>query len=139
MSSINSLDNVIFKINELIPKNSGVTKVEFEGPEVAIYSKNIDVLLDDEGLISKIARTIRKRVVIRSDPSIRLPFDKTKNIIKNIFDDLKLNIGDIDFDETIGEVIIQLERPSQLKSNSTSLVDITLQTKWRPKIIRIPH
>ena len=138
MSSINSLDNVVFKINELIPKNSGVTKVEFEGPEVAIYSKNIDVLLDDEGLISKIARTIRKRVVIRSDPSIRLPFDKTKNIIKNIFDDLKLNIGDIDFDETIGEVIIQLERPSQVKSNSTSLVDITLQTKWRPKIIRIP-
>ena len=53
MSSINSLDNVIFKINELIPKNSGVTKVEFEGPEVAIYSKNIDVLLDDEGNLIK--------------------------------------------------------------------------------------
>ena len=76
MSSERSLERITDQIHSLVPDDSQITLIEFEGPEVAIYSKNIEVLMDSKRLIPKIAKTIRKRVVVRSDPDIRLPKEK---------------------------------------------------------------
>ncbi|MHA2403278.1 MAG: beta-CASP ribonuclease aCPSF1, partial [Candidatus Kariarchaeaceae archaeon] len=117
---------------------ANISTIEFEGPEIAIYSKNPGVLVDDSGLISQIARTIRKRVVIRSDPSIRLDEEVVRKRIPEIIGSI-VNLGDIDFDQSMGEVIIHVDKPGKLKSKDVSyLKQITRETLWRPKIYRIP-
>ncbi|OLS22762.1 MAG: Ribonuclease [Candidatus Heimdallarchaeota archaeon LC_2] len=138
MSSEHVLDKVSNQINRIIPANAGVTAIEFEGPEVAIYSKNISVLIDSEGLLSQIARTIRKRVVIRSDPAVRLPIDKVLEKLKKILHD-KVIIGDIEFDKNMGEVIIYVDKPNKLTRKQDDMINtITKETLWRPKFFRIP-
>jgi KH/beta-lactamase-domain protein len=138
VSSERALEKVKEEIYKIIPQDAMITLIEFEGPEVGIYSKNIEVLLDVRGMIAKIARRIRKRVTIRSDPSIRLPKDKTKDIISQIIGE-QVEIGDIDFDETIGEVLIHVDRPSKIaKKEGDFKNEILRQTNWRPNILRIP-
>jgi len=138
LSSEHVLDKVSNQINRIIPANAGVTAIEFEGPEVAIYSKNISVLIDSEGLLSQIARTIRKRVVIRSDPAVRLPIDKVLEKLKKILHD-KVIIGDIEFDKNMGEVIIYVDKPNKLTRKQDDMINtITKETLWRPKFFRIP-
>lgn len=138
MSSERVLDNIKKQIFNIVPDDAEITQIEFEGPEVGIYSKNIEVLVDDSGLISQIARTIRKRVVIRSDPSIRLPHDVVKQEIERILAE-KVEIGDINFDDTVGEVIIHVDKPAKIVGKDHDyLNEIIIQTKWRPNIYRIP-
>ncbi|MCH8906275.1 MAG: beta-CASP ribonuclease aCPSF1 [Candidatus Heimdallarchaeota archaeon] len=122
----------------MVPANARITSIEFEGSEVAIYSKDLDVLFDVDGLVSKIARTIRKRVVIRSDPSIRLPEDEVRAIIATELEG-KVEVGHIDFDESLGEVIIHVDKPNKISARtSDTLKELTRKTKWRPNILRIP-
>ena len=94
MSSERVLDKIRSEIEKIVPKDAEITKIEFEGPEVAIYSKNITVLTSSD-LITQIARTIRKRVVIRSDPKIRKSHEDVRKIIEAILE-RHVEIGDID-------------------------------------------
>jgi KH/beta-lactamase-domain protein len=138
LSSERILENISEKIQKIVPVDANISTIEFEGPEIAIYSKNPGVLVDDSGLISQIARTIRKRVVIRSDPSIRLDEEVVRKRIPEIIGSI-VNLGDIDFDQSMGEVIIHVDKPGKLKSKDVSyLKQITRETLWRPKIYRIP-
>ncbi|MEE8632360.1 MAG: beta-CASP ribonuclease aCPSF1, partial [Candidatus Bathyarchaeia archaeon] len=65
-----------------IPKQAEVTRIEFEGPALAIYVKKPEVLISQSSIISEIVASIRKRIVIRSDPSVRLPEPEAMRIIK---------------------------------------------------------
>ena len=59
-------------ILEHVPKEAEVTRIEYEGPTLAVYTKRPEVLADQSSLIAGIVNVIRKRIVIRSDPSVRL-------------------------------------------------------------------
>ena len=54
------------KIKELIPKEAEVSKVEFEGPDIAVYAKNIQFIYSDEHVIKNISASIKKRLIVRS-------------------------------------------------------------------------
>ncbi|MCY3412769.1 MAG: beta-CASP ribonuclease aCPSF1 [Candidatus Heimdallarchaeota archaeon] len=137
MSSERNLVDIEHVIYELVPKRSEITRVEFEGPEVAIYSNNFENIIDSD-LISNIARTIKKRVVFRSDPSIRLPYDEAKMRVLDLFKG-EVEIGDIYFDDILGEIIIHVDSPGQLiGKNRVGLNNIIEETKWRPRVLRIP-
>jgi predicted metal-dependent RNase len=60
-------------ILEHVPKEAEVTRVEYEGPMLAVYAKKPEILVEQSSLIADIVSVIRKRIVIRSDPSVRLP------------------------------------------------------------------
>ncbi len=138
MSSEIILGQIKEKIKAIVPADAELSIIEFEGPEVAIYSKNPKVLVNDSGLISQIARSIRKRVVIRSDPSIRMDQDIVKTKILEIIGDA-VTVGDIDFDESMGEVIIHVDKPGKLFGKDAIIIrKITGETLWRPNIYRIP-
>ncbi|MEE9409873.1 MAG: beta-CASP ribonuclease aCPSF1, partial [Candidatus Heimdallarchaeota archaeon] len=77
MSYKEVLEETSQKILAELPKNSEVSLIEFEGPEVAVYSKNPKVLVDDETIVKELAKKLRKRIVIRSDPGVRLAKDET--------------------------------------------------------------
>ncbi|MHA1668789.1 MAG: beta-CASP ribonuclease aCPSF1, partial [Candidatus Heimdallarchaeaceae archaeon] len=84
MSYQEVLKQISEAIYEELPSNSEITRIEFEGPEVAVYSKNPKVLVDDETIVKELAKKIRKRIVIRSDPSVRLPKDETIYLVNEL-------------------------------------------------------
>lgn len=132
------LTEISEKIHEELPRNSQITRIEFEGPEVAVYSENPKVLVDDENLIRNLAKKLRKRIVIRSDPSVRLPYDETIYLINELVGK-EGEITLIDFDDIVGEVIIESLKPGVIIGKSGEMLrNIISRTFWRPKVMRTP-
>ncbi|MHA1952880.1 MAG: beta-CASP ribonuclease aCPSF1 [Candidatus Heimdallarchaeaceae archaeon] len=138
MSYKEVLDQTIKEIHEELPKNSEITKIEFEGPEVAVYSRNPRVLVDDETIVKELAKKLRKRIVIRSDPEVRLPKDETIFLVNELVGK-EGEITNIDFDELVGEVIIEALKPGIIIGKSGEMLrTIIAKTLWRPRVMRTP-
>ncbi len=60
--------DVFQKIKEMVPSDANLSKIEFEGPDIIIYLKNQKALYADDSIVRNIAATIKKKIVIRSDP-----------------------------------------------------------------------
>ena len=138
MSYKEVLDRTIKEIHEELPKNSEISKIEFEGPEVAVYSRNPRVLVDDETIVKELAKKLRKRIVIRSDPEVRLPKDETIFLVNELVGK-EGEITNIDFDELVGEVIIEALKPGIIIGKAGEMLrTIIARTLWRPRVMRTP-
>ncbi|MCW4035124.1 MAG: beta-CASP ribonuclease aCPSF1 [Candidatus Bathyarchaeota archaeon] len=121
-----------------IPAEAEVTRIEYEGPALAVYTKKPEVLVEQSFIIAEIVKLIRKRIVVRSDPSIRAKERETERIIKKVVSE-EAEITNINFDPSLGEVIIEAKKPGVvIGKNGEVLQDIIKQTHWRPKILRSP-
>ena len=135
MSSVDVLDNY----KEIIKKYiKDFETVEFEGPEIAIYSKNKSVIVENGSSLKRLAKEIRKRIVIRAHPSIRTPAETAMEFIQTEVPQ-DAEISKITFDSNLGEVIIAAKKPGLVigKGGST-LKAIRENTLWRPNVVRTP-
>jgi len=121
-----------------IPTEAKLTRVEFEGPSIIIYADNPNFLLENSEPIKRIVREIKKRVIVRADPSARRSTVDAKKIIEEIIPK-EAEITDMNFDEGTGEVTILAKKPGLVigKGGST-LRDIASLTGWRSTIVRSP-
>ncbi|MEM3731276.1 MAG: beta-CASP ribonuclease aCPSF1 [Candidatus Bathyarchaeia archaeon] len=125
-------------ILEHVPKEAEITRIEYEGPALAIYTKKPEIFVDQGSLITSIVNVIRKRIVIRSDPSIRLPEKDAERIAREIISP-EAEITDIYFDPSLGEIIIEAKKPGLvIGKNGAVLQEIIKRTKWRPQVLRSP-
>ncbi|MDO5852432.1 MAG: beta-CASP ribonuclease aCPSF1 [Methanobacteriaceae archaeon] len=118
--------------------NFKVAKVEFEGPEIVIYTKNPAIIKENGNTIRDLAKDMRKRIIIRSDKSVLMdPDDTIQKINEIVPEDAK--ITDITFDDVTCEVLIESRKPGLVigKYGVTSR-EIVKQTGWAPKILRSP-
>ena len=121
-----------------IPPEAEVTRIEYEGPALAVYTKKPEVLVEQSYIIANIVKLIRKRIVVRSDPSIRAKERDTERIIKTLVPE-EAEITNINFDPSLGEVIIEAKKPGVvIGKNGEVLQEIIKQTRWRPRILRSP-
>ena len=121
-----------------IPAEAEVTRIEYEGPALAVYTKKPEVLVEQSYIISNIVKLIRKRIVVRSDPSIRAKERDTERVIKDLVPE-EAEITNINFDPSLGEVIIEAKKPGVvIGKNGEVLQEIIKQTRWRPRILRSP-
>ena len=119
-------------ILENIPPQAEVTRIEYEGPALAVYTKKPEVLVEQSYIIADIVKLIRKRIVVRSDPSIRSKERDTERIIKEIVSP-EAEITNINFDPSLGEVIIEAKKPGVvIGKNGGVLQEIIKKTHWRP-------
>lgn len=119
-----------------IPKTAEVTRIEFEGPALAVYTKKPEILIEQNSIIADIVSIIRKRIVVRSDTSVRLKEEETKKKVEEIVPK-EAEITSIDFDPSLGEVIIDAKKPGLvIGKNGVVLQEIVRETKWRPRILR---
>ncbi|MGV9170174.1 MAG: beta-CASP ribonuclease aCPSF1, partial [Promethearchaeia archaeon] len=126
------------RVLEELPRSAVIDSVEYEGPEIAIYSKAPKILLDDGNIIKSLARKMRKRIVVRSAPQVRLPHDEAEKTVRELVPD-DAEITSIDFDDSCGEVLIEAQKPGLVIGRSGStLREITRQTFWRPNVMRTP-
>jgi len=54
------------------PPEAAISQVEFEGPRLAIYTRNPAFIFEGTGFAHELAKAIRKRIVLRISPSARL-------------------------------------------------------------------
>ncbi|ARM76006.1 beta-CASP ribonuclease aCPSF1 [Acidianus manzaensis] len=121
-----------------IPKDAQITRIEFEGPEIAVYVKNPNFIINGVDIIKKIAREIKKRIVIKADKSVRKDEKETIEVIKQIVP-AEAEIADIKFDEDLGEVLIKAKKPGLVIGKGGAIQQkIFLETFWKPEIIREP-
>ena len=131
-------NNIAEAVLSRVPKEAEISRIEFEGPRIAVYTKKPDILLDQSYIVSDIASLIKKRIVIRSDPSIRMQEHEAEKKIKELIQ-AEAEITNIAFDPTVGEVIIEAKKPGLvIGKNGYSWQEIIKATRWRPRILRTP-
>ncbi len=136
------IDDSQARIRETIvthmPKEAEITRIEFEGPRLAIYVKNVGLLLEQSHVVTDIVNLLHKRVVIRSDPSIRLTENESERLIKGIVPG-DAEITEINFDPSLGEVVIEAKKPGlAIGKDGATLQEIIKATSWRPRVLRAP-
>ena len=125
-------------IVEHMPKDAEITRIEFEGPRLAIYVKNVGLLAEQNYVVTEIVNLLHKRIVIRSDQSIRLPEREAEAYIRKIIP-LEAEISSINFDPSLGEVVVEAAKPGvAIGKEATVLQQVVKETRWRPRILRAP-
>jgi KH/beta-lactamase-domain protein len=125
-------------ILEHVPKEAEVTRIEFEGPTLAVYTKKPELLIEQSQVVAEIVSLIRKRIVVRSDPSVRLSEKETEKLIQDIIPK-EAEITGVNFDPSLGEVIVEAKKPGLVIGKEGSVLhEVIKQTKWRPRVLRSP-
>lgn len=133
-----SRKSIIDVVLQYIPKEAEVSRIEFEGPRLAIYTKKPEILLEQSYIITDLVNKIRKRVILRCDPSIRMNEEEAKKAIEKIVSP-EAEITQMFFDPVVGEVIIEARKPGLVISkNGLTFQEIIKTTKWRPRVLRTP-
>jgi uncharacterized protein len=120
-----------------IPSESQITFVRFEGPNIALYTKNPKFALTElTYFLSSLSKTLKKRFIIRTDPSSRLPEDQTRQaVVKLLPKDVQVSA--IFCDDATGEVVLEVSKPEAIDPNM--LVQIAQSTGWIAHTRRSPH
>ncbi len=139
MSFEGELQRIKSEIEENLPPEITVKKIEFEGPEIAVYSENSDVeAIESSTVLKDLAKTMRKRVVFRWNVDQRKDPAETEEYIRNLVNE-DAEITAIEFDHTRGEVIIESGKPGLvIGKKGVNLKEIRTNTFWQPKTIRTP-
>ena len=74
-------------ILQKVPREAEVTRIEYEGPMLAVYTKKPEILVDQSSIVAEIVGVIRKRIVIRPDPSVRIPEVEAEKIARETIAD----------------------------------------------------
>ena len=124
-------------ILQSIPSDSQITSVRFEGPNIALYTKNPKFALTDlTYFLSSLSKTLKKRFIIRTDPSSRLPEDQTRQaVVKLLPKDVQVSA--IFCDDATGEVVLEVSKQEAIDPNM--LVQIAHSTGWIAHTRRSPH
>jgi len=139
MSFESELKRIKDEIVQNLPPEITVKSIEFEGPEIAVYSENSDVeAIESSTILKDLAKTMRKRVVFRWNVEKRKDPDETESYIRNLVNE-EAEISNIEFDHTRGEVIIESGKPGLvIGKKGVNLKEIRTNTFWQPRTIRTP-
>ncbi len=124
-------------ILQSIPTESQVTSAKFEGPNIALYTKNAKFSLTElTYYLSSLSKSLKKRFVIRTDPSIRIAEDETrKAVVKLLPKDVLVSA--VFCDDATGEVVLEVNKPEVVSPEL--VVEIAISTGWVAHTRLSPH
>jgi hypothetical protein len=124
-------------ILQSLPHEANLTKIEYEGPCIALYSKNPSYLLQNNQLVLNMVNTIKKRIVIRIDESLRLSQDESTNVIGDTVPK-ESGIAGTFFDAVLGEAVIFARKPWTILREGGD-VDLTEKIGWKVRVRKAPQ
>jgi len=128
---------IIKTIFESIPKESQITIARFEGPNIALYTKNPRFSLTElTYYLSSLSKNLKKRFIVRTDQSIRLKEDETRSIVSRILPK-DVVVSALFCDEATGEVVLEVNKPESVSSDT--IISIAEATGWIAHLRRSPH
>jgi len=126
--------NIMATILASIPKEANVTKIDYEGPRFALYTKTPRFLMENNTIISNLVNKIKKRIVIRIVESIRKSEEETRKILNDKVPK-EANLQGTFFDTTTGEVSIEVKRPWLcLRNPEFNHAEISEKTGWKLRV-----
>lgn len=130
-------DEIIKEIKSVL-SDVPTSKIEFLGPEIYIYTKNISKFYENDKYISNLAFSLKKKVNIRSDVSELMDVELAKEKILKLIPQ-EAGVSAVYFDTAFAEVVIEALKPGLVigKQGLTSKA-IIQETKWTPTILRKP-
>ena len=130
--------NIMASILQSLPRESSLTKIEYEGPSIALYSDNPAYLLKNSQIISNMVNTLKKRIVIRTDESIRKPEVETIALLNSSVSK-EIQIDYTFFDHALGEAEIYVQIPFGLTSIiEDGTFEIVEKNGWKLKFRKTP-
>jgi KH/beta-lactamase-domain protein len=124
-------------ILQSIPHESQITNVRFEGPNIALYTKNPKFALTElTYYLSSLSKTLKKRFIIRTDPSVRLPEDGTRQTVAKLLP-RDVQVSAVFCDDATGEVVLEVSKPEAI--DPAMIVEIAQSTGWIAHTRRSPH
>ena len=121
-------------ILQSIPKEADVTKIDYEGPRIAIYTKKPRYLMEHNEVISNMVNVIKKRIVVRTEESIRKSEEEARQILTQAMPK-DADLRGTFFDTAIGEVTLEVKRPWLLyNTEAFNMADVVEKTGWRLRI-----
>jgi KH/beta-lactamase-domain protein len=128
---------IVKTILQSIPPESQVVSAKFEGPNIALYTKNPKFSLTElTYYLSSLSKSLKKRFVIRTDQSIRLPEDQTRStVVKLLPKDVMVSA--VFCDDATGEVVLEVNKPEVI--DPEMVIQIAQSTGWIAHTRRSPH
>lgn len=128
------------KAEEIIPPACGFTKLELEGPDVAIYLTNPEPFYESEENIKNLSRGLRKKILVRCDPEVRKSEEETTTLIRSLLPpEAGVGENDITFIPEFGEVVINALKPGLvIGKGGSNLKEIMIKTRWAARVQRSP-
>jgi len=128
---------IIEKIKELFPAKS-VSRIEFEGAEIIVYTKDIEFFKNAEQIVKDVVSQVKKRIEVRPEKNLLLPEDEARKKIYEIVPK-EAEIRDIVFEKERSIVNIYAKKTGLvIGKNGETLKKIREETLWKPKIERAP-
>ncbi len=132
------LDDIHAKIRDEVPPEISISSVTFEGPELVIYTRDPKAFASQDDLIRSLASDLRKRITVRPDPEVLMPPSEAETRINEVIPD-DAGVTDLAFNEEIGEVLIEAEKPGLvIGRHGQTLREITQSVGWTPEVVRTP-
>ena len=124
-------------LTALLPKEASITAARFEGPKIALYTKNPKFALTELTLhLSGLSKTMKKRFVIRTDPSIRISEDSTRSTVLGLVPK-NVSLSAAFCDDATGEVILEVSIPEAI--TPALIIEIASSTGWLARTRLSPH
>jgi uncharacterized protein len=130
--------NLFEKIKKSIPHGSKISDIRFEGCEIVLYTKKPQFFIEPGSVLRELVSTLKKRIILRPDPSICLDMEKAEKKIKEIVPD-EAGLANITFEAEFATVTIEALKPGLVigKAGET-LKKIKAETLWLPVVKRAP-
>jgi KH/beta-lactamase-domain protein len=127
-------------ILQSLPQEAALTKIEYEGPRIALYSRNPTYLTQNNQLVSNMVNTIKKRIVIRTDEGIRKPQPESTRIIEESIPK-DIGISGTFFDPVLGEATVFVRKPWMLAQVGDEFDNLELagKTGWKVRVRKTPR
>jgi uncharacterized protein len=130
-------ENIVAAILNNIPSESEITKIEYEGPFIVLYSRKPTILLENQEIISKMVNLIKKRIVIRTDTSIRSSEESVNQIIRSSCSNPN-GLSEIFFDPALGETTVFVNDFRTLTELNQLQIPLVEKTGWKLIYRRAP-
>ncbi|MWV39636.1 beta-CASP ribonuclease aCPSF1 [Natrialba sp. INN-245] len=138
MSEDTTNSELLDRVRTEVPPHLDVSEVQYEGPDLVIYTETPEQFAENGQLLGDLARALRKRVTIRPVAGQQASPAEAEGTIRTIVPD-EANIQNLEFHATVGEVLIEAEKPGLvIGQHGKTLRKITQEVGWNPEVVRTP-
>ena len=135
--------NIMSIILQSIPSDAAITKIEYEGPMIALYTKNPKYLMENNQIISNMVNMIKKRIIVRTDESIRKSEEDARNILIQLLPK-DAEVKSTFFDTALGEITVEVKKPwivnqPDTSTNDFNMIELINKTGWKIRVKKASH
>ena len=128
---------IVKEILKKLPSRK-VSDSAFEAANIVLYTKDKEFFLNPGAEIKKIVDEFKKRIELRSDPSLVMDPEKAEKAIRKLLPE-EAGVSNILFDKQRSIVYIEAEKPGlAIGKQGSMLREVREKTLWVPIVRRTP-